>query len=373
MLNNLIFPKLCRSLPNFSSVVTNLPLFADIYTHGSDQMPSVGSVEEYTTLLVPYIECTPARPTTLRRPEAVVYDCNSAHFDGPRTTPKTIIDIFPFSYELDILEMRLFELDEFVDRFVLFESIYTHRVLRKPLFYERNKRRYRLFRDKIYHIIADDAVLGSVYNRSTQKHGDIWTGESIMREIPWNAIKAIMKTADAMKDVLFIHSDLDEIPSATAIAHLKYCKPRFALPTKLAGTVFSHTFEWIRWQDNEHIVVFEYNDAIEYFEDRLPRRNTNMCSYYTDHVGYMLNRFSNAYGDMFKELSMAEGGIIPSHGGQISPAELARSPELSTRWRQKGIRSCCPGDKVYARTTEAVPWFATQNPERFAIYFPNKG
>jgi hypothetical protein len=50
-----------------------------------------------------------------------------------------VYDLCPISYELDVLEMRLFELDGLVDQFVLMESSRTHRGTFKHLGYARNE------------------------------------------------------------------------------------------------------------------------------------------------------------------------------------------------------------------------------------------
>ena len=67
-----------------------------------------------------------------------------------------IYDCFPFYNEFDILEFRLQEMWDIVDRFVLVESTKTHANLPKPLFYAENKERFKDYADRITHIIVDD-------------------------------------------------------------------------------------------------------------------------------------------------------------------------------------------------------------------------
>ena len=52
-----------------------------------------------------------------------------------------VYDLFPFNSELDLLEMRLYELDDVVDKFVIIEETHSHRGSPKPLFYARNMER----------------------------------------------------------------------------------------------------------------------------------------------------------------------------------------------------------------------------------------
>ena len=67
-----------------------------------------------------------------------------------------IYDCFNFYNELDLLELRLRELDSIVDVFVLVESTVTFTNKPKPLFYKENKKRFASFHKKIIHIIVDD-------------------------------------------------------------------------------------------------------------------------------------------------------------------------------------------------------------------------
>lgn len=63
-----------------------------------------------------------------------------------------IYDCFSFFNELDILEIRLNILDEYVDFFVLGESEQTFSNKEKPLFFQENKQRFNKWSDKIIYI-----------------------------------------------------------------------------------------------------------------------------------------------------------------------------------------------------------------------------
>ena len=67
-----------------------------------------------------------------------------------------IYDCFIFNNELDILDIRLHELNSVVDKFVLVESTVTHVNRDKPLYYDLNKNRYKEFSKKIIHIVVND-------------------------------------------------------------------------------------------------------------------------------------------------------------------------------------------------------------------------
>ena len=65
-------------------------------------------------------------------------------------------DCFNFFNELDILEMRLNILYDYVDYFVIVESSVTHTGLEKEYFFENNKERFSKFMDKIIHFKVTD-------------------------------------------------------------------------------------------------------------------------------------------------------------------------------------------------------------------------
>ena len=64
-----------------------------------------------------------------------------------------VYDCFPFFNELELLEVRLGELYDHVDKFVIVECTETYRGKPKPLYYAENKNRFEKFSDKIIHIV----------------------------------------------------------------------------------------------------------------------------------------------------------------------------------------------------------------------------
>lgn len=68
-----------------------------------------------------------------------------------------IYDCFTFYNELELLEIRLNILNDVVDKFVLIENIVTYTNQKKPLYYQKNKARYKKFHNKIIHVIVRDA------------------------------------------------------------------------------------------------------------------------------------------------------------------------------------------------------------------------
>lgn len=122
-----------------------------------------------------------------------------------------VYDCFPFFNELDLLEIRLNELDGVVDRFVLAEGELTHNGERKPLYFAENKARFAKFADRIIHVVVTERDFEPAKaGRSFQECA--WMRENIQR----NAVAGGLRGA-APDDVVIL-SDLDEIPSRKALS-----------------------------------------------------------------------------------------------------------------------------------------------------------
>ncbi len=73
-----------------------------------------------------------------------------------------VYDCFTFFNELELLEIKLNELYESVDKFVIVESVETFSGHEKPLYFLENRERFRPFWDKIIHVIVDQRVITPV-------------------------------------------------------------------------------------------------------------------------------------------------------------------------------------------------------------------
>lgn len=112
-----------------------------------------------------------------------------------------IYDCFLFFRELDLLEVRLNELDEHVDFFVLVEAEESFTGNSKPLHFERNRDRFSKFLHKIIHVkVERKPGLGD------------WPRQFFQR----NCIARGLVNANP-EDVVII-SDLDEIPRGSIIS-----------------------------------------------------------------------------------------------------------------------------------------------------------
>ena len=117
-----------------------------------------------------------------------------------------VYDCFTFFNELDLLDLRLHELNNAVDYFVLVEATRTHSNQEKPLFFNENKNRFKDFLPKIIHIVVDDFP-------SNPK--DRWVLENFQRD----AIMRGLENCNPNDSIII--SDIDEIVSSNAVTKYK--------------------------------------------------------------------------------------------------------------------------------------------------------
>jgi hypothetical protein len=112
-----------------------------------------------------------------------------------------IIDAFPFFNELDILEIRLNELNSIVDFFMLVESKKTFSNKDKPLYFLENSHRFENFKHKILHVILQSLPTGD----------DPWVREVAQRKFAIGFFDKFPSNSICML------SDADEVPSVDSI------------------------------------------------------------------------------------------------------------------------------------------------------------
>lgn len=126
----------------------------------------------------------------------------------PSETPSDftmkVFDVFPFYNEIELLQVRLRELDGVVDHHVLIEAHQTHRGLDKPLVFDANRRMFDRWRDRI----TDLAV-------ELPDGPDPWARERFQRDSGLAALAGLAGPTD-----LIISTDVDEIPRANALLRI---------------------------------------------------------------------------------------------------------------------------------------------------------
>jgi beta-1,4-mannosyl-glycoprotein beta-1,4-N-acetylglucosaminyltransferase len=130
----------------------------------------------------------------------------------------TTFDAFMFGDELDMLECRLMEAEQYDVQHVLVEAPYDHQGNPKPLYYDSHKSRYGQWAHRITHVVADIPGPGPI---------DPWHREHAQREHLWAGLN------DAEPDDIVLVCDVDEIPSPAAY-RLQGIREMHALNMRLA-------------------------------------------------------------------------------------------------------------------------------------------
>jgi len=113
-----------------------------------------------------------------------------------------MVDIFPFFNELDILEIRLRELDGIVDRFVAIQCEETHAGLTKPIYLDPSDPRWAPWAGRL-----TTAIIPPTRNAKNR-----WDRERAPRDA------TVSLLADLADDDVVLMSDVDEIPETKTVA-----------------------------------------------------------------------------------------------------------------------------------------------------------
>ena len=154
-----------------------------------------------------------------------------------RAERRKVYDLFLINTELDWLEIRLNELNEEVDYFVILESDTTFQGNAKPLHFQENYSKFEPFHSKIIHCIVD-------FTGSSLPVGDTWERERFTRNALFTqALTSLSgEQAPALGDVLVI-GDIDEIPRLTTLTTLRNCA--FPPRVTLRSHFYYYSFQWL--------------------------------------------------------------------------------------------------------------------------------
>ena len=117
---------------------------------------------------------------------------------------KRVFDCCLFNGEMDVLAIRLHELDAVVDHFVIVEGTLTFSGNPRPVTFDPCDPRVSQFAGKVRHVIVADAP----------ETTDPWVREK------WQRNAVLRGAADAGPEDLLIFSDVDEIPRATVVEEM---------------------------------------------------------------------------------------------------------------------------------------------------------
>ncbi|KAK2463163.1 hypothetical protein APHAL10511_004818 [Amanita phalloides] len=159
-----------------------------------------------------------------------------------------VLDAVLMSSELDLLEIRMNELDSVVDHFFIVESNATFTGLPKKTYFADNRARFSKFEHKIVYKFMPGYPL---------KPGkSAWDVEAATRDTMTNLLRLhITKPRHSSTQFLVVMSDVDEIPSHHTLKLLKACN--FGSKIHLQMRNFLYSFEWYlgdsSWRTSVHL------------------------------------------------------------------------------------------------------------------------
>jgi beta-1,4-mannosyl-glycoprotein beta-1,4-N-acetylglucosaminyltransferase len=151
-----------------------------------------------------------------------------------RDRPRKVYDLFLFNAEFDWLEIRLNELRDHVDYFIILESYQTFTGHHKPLYYQNSSECFSKFANKIIYYDLDTSWRWFPLK---------WGREKFTRNSLFTRIfpTLLPPAAPIPKDVILV-SDVDEIPRPETITVLRNCD--FPKRTNLRSRFFYYSYQW---------------------------------------------------------------------------------------------------------------------------------
>ncbi len=143
----------------------------------------------------------------MRKLLAILFLCLGAILQG------ATYDCFLFFDELELLQIRLDELYNVVDYFVIVEGKESFAGKDKPLYYSENAHLFEKYQSKIIHLVVD-SFPSPPFVEADEDH-NFWMRENYARNYIANALK------DCKDDDTIFISNIDEIPRAKSVKKIK--------------------------------------------------------------------------------------------------------------------------------------------------------
>lgn len=264
-----------------------------------------------------------------------------------------------FNDELDVLEIRLTELDKCVDRFVITEATVTQRNQPKPLYFNDNKERFAKWLPKIEHVIVEDMPGGEGVEAD-------WVRERFQRNASERGLYPNLNAGD-----MVLVSDLDEIPFPDVLESL-WEQP----PIRVLMDMFVYRLNW-RWLDRACVigstasVIPAANFPGRLIHDVLVGSWVTV----TDGVAGWHLAYQGDIGRIRRKMTC----IADRFYEQLVPDEKKGDPDvfLTDGWIQESIDT---GRDIYGRDYRPSEWVGLEemppcvqaNPERYAHMMVDK-
>eukprot|EP00746_Dinoflagellata_sp_MGD_P131550 gnl/MRDRNA2_/MRDRNA2_65325_c0_seq1.p1 gnl/MRDRNA2_/MRDRNA2_65325_c0~~gnl/MRDRNA2_/MRDRNA2_65325_c0_seq1.p1 ORF type:complete len:616 (-),score=127.23 gnl/MRDRNA2_/MRDRNA2_65325_c0_seq1:101-1948(-) len=365
----------------------------------------------------PLVQANPiAELTKAERPALPPPDCGNHLYKNifsgkPLAKPRVLVDVtagMGGSGELDLLEMRLFELNASLgqthggvpsmpDVYVVAESKYNYRGDLKALHFEAQRDRFKRFVNQIEHIVLDNcpgyekAVKAQRRIKADKRGKNVWGVQDSQKGC---VLKTLVKRrTDIPDDALLIFSDLDEIPRAETVQLLRSCELRKG--AKQPFTLMHHPMPFNLRVGCKHVPDKDLwpHGAVTSM-GYLRRHNANLFLWYNHndmvarggtHITYAGSRAQVDYkllchGESGQVLPLIVGGDSPDNlpGGVCAvdasalkqmEKQLADNPlSVCRRWEHKS--KMLPEAVASSKLAECnIPWVLINNPDRYPHFW----
>lgn len=276
--------------------------------------------------------------------------CQTRHWDPYpyRSQRRKIFDLFIINGELDWLEIRMGELQNEVDYFVILEAETTFTDAPKPLYVQENWARYAPFHSKMIH---------HVLNQTGAEFDGTWSREHFSRNAMFDQVIPFLddKKAAGQGDVILV-SDVDEIPRPDTLKALRNCD--FPRKLTLRSHFYYYGFQWLhrgeQWP-HPQATFFEGPDNTVKPEDLRSHGGNSEIWNAAWHCSYCFGKLSD-FVDKIQSFSHTE----------MNQPRFTDRAKILQRVRH-GIDMFDRGNEIFDRidTNNDVPQYLLANKDRF--------
>lgn len=204
---------------------------------------------------------------------------------------RKIYDLLLINTELEFLEVRLGQMYDHVDYFVIVEADKTFTDEDKPLFVRENWQRFKKYHHKmILHTLDMDGV----------DFPDTWSRERFSRNAMYDqVIPQLTGSQEANQGDVLLVSDVDEIPRPDALTTLRNCD----IPDEvtLHTTMYYYGFQWRKREDWAHPQATFYNGEKTVLPQAL--RSTGNAKAHLFHAGWHCSYCFSTLDEMIKKVT----------------------------------------------------------------------
>jgi len=225
-----------------------------------------------------------------------------------RQAHRKIYDLMLINTELEWLEIRMGQMNDQVDYFVIIEAAKTFTDAEKPLYVKENWDRFKKYHHKmIRHTLETEGVVFE----------NTWSRERFSRNAMYDQVIPKLKgEQEAFTGDVILVSDVDEIPRPDALKALRNCD--FPKEVTLRTKMYYYSFQWLKRDDWAHPQATFYNMEKTVLPEDLRGSNGDQlynagwhCSYCFSTVAEMVTKIKSfSHAELNKDEFKDEDKIV---------------------------------------------------------------